>query len=270
MILGIAQGKGRIMKRLVICVLALGLLFGGVARAEECQLGVYLGVKFGVGIAKQSKTAFGMDAATVTEGGDTFSWDHHRIGMGNNSDAVVGGGASLGYDFSKRLSIPLRLELDYTILADAKDTTRNTGTFNIMYNGTPMSFQSELEVQTKIRLQTMMLNAWVDIPTGTKLTPYFGGGIGTAFIRHKSTAIEEPGTPAAEVVTASKSFNNFAWSVGGGVAYAINDRWTMDLGYRYTDAGSHKMNYSGEGGNLYTRLNKIKSHNIMLGLRRTF
>lgn len=258
------------MKKLVACICVFGILLGGAARAEEQQNGVYVGAKIGAGIARHGGTTFGMDAATTTVGLDTYAWEHHGVDMGHNNDVVLGGGASLGYDFGKRFNFPLRLELDYTILAKAKDTTNKTATFDITVNGAPTSFQTDLAVRTSIGLQTMMLNAWIDIPTGTKFTPYFGGGFGTAFVRHESTGIEEPGTPNEERINASKSFANFAWNAGAGVAYNINDRWAMDLGYRYIDAGGHKMHYNGEGGVMYTRQSKITSHNVMLGIRRTF
>lgn len=264
------MGKGKAMKKLVVCVCVLGLLLCGAAKSEDGNLGVYLGVKLGMGVSKQSNTAFGMDANSFTYAGDTYSWDHHRDGMGNTNDAVFGGGATIGYDFGRRFNFPVRTELDYTILANAKDKTSKPNTYNYLTNGVPTPEDLNIEMQTSIRLHTMMLNVWVDIPTGTKFTPYFGGGGGAAFIRHKSAAIEEPGTPHAEVISGSKSFTNFAWNAGAGVAYAINDRWTMDLGYRYVDAGSHKMHYPGEGEVMYTSLGKLKSHNIMLGVRRTF
>jgi opacity protein-like surface antigen len=266
----ICTRRGISMKKLVTCICAFCLLVGGVAWSEEQQLGVYVGAKIGAGIARHGGTTFGMDAATMQYGGYTYSWDSHRVDMGHNNDIVIGGGASLGYDFSKRFNFPLRLEFDYTVLAKAKDTTNKTATFEVFVDGNPMSEQSNIDVHTSIGLQTMMLNTWIDIPTGTKLTPYFGGGIGAAFVRHKSIAVENPGTPGEERIHAGKSFRNFAWNAGAGVAYNINDRWTMDLGYRYVNAGSHKMHYAGEGSIMSTRQSKISSHNIMVGIRRTF
>lgn len=259
------------MKKLVVCICALGLLLGGAAKAEDGDLGVYLGVKLGVGVTRQSNTAFGMEAGSFSYLGDNYAWDHHRDGMGSVGEAVFGGGANVGYDFNRRFRFPVRVELDYTILANSTDKTIRNNTYNYTTNGVPTPESLDIELKTSIRLQTLMLNAWIDIPTGTKFTPYFGGGIGTAFIRHESAATEEPGSANPEVIKNSKNFTNFAWTAGAGVAYAVNERWTVDLGYRYVDAGSHKMHYKGdEGSGMYTSLGKIRSHNIMLGIRRTF
>lgn len=55
------------------------------------------------------------------------------------------------------------------------------------------------------------------------------------------------------------------------MAYNVNDNWALDLGYRYIDAGDHKMRYGGESGSMmFTKIDKIESHGIMLGVRYSF
>jgi len=61
-----------------------------------------------------------------------------------------------------------------------------------------------------------MANVWRDVPITDHLGVYAGGGIGAAGV-HGS---------------AGKSGSDLAWQAGGGVTYAVNDRLTLDVGYR--------------------------------------
>ena len=115
----------------------------------------------------------------------------------------------------------------------------------------------------------------MDIPTGTAFTPYLGGGIGFGFIDYKASFNADDRTDGTESGSWSSSTNetNFAWSLGGGVAYDFTENWTVDLGYRYIDAG--KVSTSSrvtEGGDSWTTKAKanVQTHDIMLGVRYTF
>jgi opacity protein-like surface antigen len=61
-----------------------------------------------------------------------------------------------------------------------------------------------------------MANVWRDVPITDHLGVYAGGGVGAVGV-HGSTG---------------KSGSDLAWQVGGGVTYALNDRLTLDVGYR--------------------------------------
>jgi opacity protein-like surface antigen len=70
--------------------------------------------------------------------------------------------------------------------------------------------------------------------------------------------------------------NNFAWSLGAGVAFAINNNWSVDLGYRYIDTGKISANSSWRETyfidariDTKTRLD-VKYHDFLLGLRYSF
>ena len=62
---------------------------------------------------------------------------------------------------------------------------------------------------------------------------------------------------------------NFAWNVGGGVAFAVNDQVSIDAQYRYVDLGYTEVssNYGGESQSVGIR---PYNHEIMLGLRWGF
>ena len=83
-------------------------------------------------------------------------------------------------------------------------------------------------VNMEIESQSSMINGYYDIDTGSKLTPYVGAGIGYAKIKGKLSVLGE---------SYSADDNNFAWQVGAGVGYALNDKVSLDAGYRYVDYG---------------------------------
>ncbi|MGE4373821.1 MAG: outer membrane protein [Xanthobacter sp.] len=71
-------------------------------------------------------------------------------------------------------------------------------------------------------------NVYWDIITIANFTPYVGGGIGVAL-----TSLD---SPAWMGVGGQKT--DFAWSLAGGVSYAVNSQWAVDFGYRYISLGS--------------------------------
>lgn len=122
-------------------------------------------------------------------------------------DKVLGGSFAAGVS-TKVNGGAVRAELEYNKNADAKKTHNLYG------------------VNTKIESQSLMINGYYDIDTGSKLTPYVGAGIGYAKIKGK--VLES---------SYSEDGNNFAWQVGAGVGYALNDKVSLDAGYRYVDYG---------------------------------
>ena len=107
----------------------------------------------------------------------------------------------------------------------------------------------------KIENNSIMLNAYYDIDTGTKFTPYVGAGLGMARLKIKEKSDENW----------SKSSNEFAWQLGAGVSYAATDNVSVDLGYRYVDNGS--FSWSDEDERY-----KFSSHSneFYLGVRYAF
>lgn len=70
-----------------------------------------------------------------------------------------------------------------------------------------------------------LVNVWRDFGITKNLGVYGGGGIGAGGYRF--TAVSDGNTFFNEQQTA------FAWQIGTGVIYAVSDRVTLDLGYRY-------------------------------------
>lgn len=127
-------------------------------------------------------------------------------------DKVLGGSFAAGVS-TKVNGGAVRAELEYNKNADAKKTHNLYGRL----------------VNMEIESQSLMINGYYDIDTGSKLTPYVGAGIGYAKIKGKLSVLGE--SPYSE------DDNNFAWQVGAGVGYALNDKVSLDAGYRYVDYG---------------------------------
>lgn len=97
-----------------------------------------------------------------------------------------------------------------------------------------------------IQSNAFLINGYVDMGTWAGLTPYVGLGVGVA--THSVTGLHDMGglnygqNGVAGVPgygTAASSFNaNFAWAGMAGVAWNVNKRLKLELGYRYLNMGT--------------------------------
>ena len=75
-----------------------------------------------------------------------------------------------------------------------------------------------------------MVNLWRDYELTERWTMYVGGGIGAGGYRFSYQKFN----PADNYqIATTNNVSTFAWQAGGGTAYAITDRITLDIGYRY-------------------------------------
>ncbi|MDR2199654.1 MAG: outer membrane beta-barrel protein [Deltaproteobacteria bacterium] len=141
----------------------------------------------------------------------------------------------------------------------------------------------DFDVKSEIELQTILLNFWYDIPTGSKIIPYVGGGVGLGIIRVENATNFDPNLTDFEPIETynSKTKTNFAFDIGGGIAYAVTDNFTLDLGYRFVWAGkvdvlnTPTIAQGGGTGNaivvpVVSSHKKIVSHDVFLGGRYFF
>lgn len=78
-------------------------------------------------------------------------------------------------------------------------------------------------------------NLWRDFDVTERLTAYAGGGIGGG--GYQFSVNQEYPVPNV-TVTGANTVSGFAWQVGGGLAFALTDRITLDLGYRFFELAS--------------------------------
>ncbi|WP_072393891.1 TonB-dependent receptor [Hyphomicrobium sp. CS1GBMeth3] len=85
-----------------------------------------------------------------------------------------------------------------------------------------------------------LFNAYIDLGTWHGVTPYVGGGVGLTSITTMGYKDINVPTGGFAYAVNDKTTTNFAWALYAGLSYDVTDRFTLDLGYRYTDLGSIK------------------------------
>jgi hypothetical protein len=111
---------------------------------------------------------------------------------------------------------------------------------------------------TEFKTTTLLFNTWVDIPLISAYRPvqytfglgrqpairrwlepaslYIGGGIGMGVLDIDGTS---------NVVSGDDDPIDFAWNVGVGVNYALNDQISLSTGYRFVGLGKHTVDLRG-------------------------
>jgi opacity protein-like surface antigen len=132
-----------------------------------------------------------------------------------------------------------------------------------------------------------LLNAYVDLGTLCPLgciTPYIGAGVG--FSHNMVSGFTDTGTifldrtPAAVAQIGGRAYaenasnTTFAWALMAGLGYQVNEKLTLDLGYRYLNLGDgpeleHRRAWNGSTDGVVTKFEDIVSHDIRLGMRWT-
>lgn len=105
---------------------------------------------------------------------------------------------------------------------------------------------------SKLRQLSALGNLWVDIPVGSVLTPYVGGGLGIA-------GFELDG----------EGKGRFAWQLGAGVAFNLSPSAAITLDYRHRQAkGATIVDEDFE--NAGVRVGKIRTNAFTAGVRFRF
>ncbi|MFM8283946.1 MAG: outer membrane protein [Planctomycetaceae bacterium] len=79
-----------------------------------------------------------------------------------------------------------------------------------------------------------LANVWRDIEITDRLGCYLGGGIGAGgYTMQFSGDVSSPPLPITIQLGGRTGLTGFAWQAGTGVTWALGDRTTLDLGYRF-------------------------------------
>ncbi|MDR1856573.1 MAG: outer membrane beta-barrel protein [Desulfovibrio sp.] len=188
---------------------------------------------------------------------------------------ALGGQFAIGYDFFKKFNVPIRTEIEYGIYG-------NTNT-KINEADVEGGMTSDEEWKLELGIQTLLLNVYYDFRNDTKFTPYVGAGLCIAFINAGYRYYNTSSTHCNDRWLSKNQINtNFAWNLGLGIAYDINDYFSIDLGYSFSglgpvDAGSETYSYldGTVDPELKTTTQSCKmdylfTHQIALGVRVTF
>lgn len=190
---------------------------------------------------------------------DQGDWTNSVLG-GSEKDQNFGFGLAVGTDLGYSSELPVRLEGEYVYRSKGKFSKGPKTVSGRNFTGTA---QQSFEVTA----HSLMANAFYDINTDSAITPYFGLGLGLAYLNTDySTSISNGDSASA---TSSTTNWNMAWNVGLGAAYHLNENMALDFGYRYVDLGTAEsgnismLNFNGSSEMDY------KAHEFSVGLRVT-
>jgi len=210
-----------------LCCLVTAVMFGSTAFAAS---GPYLSVQVG---------GTWLEDANVDYDNPFFIDDEVEFDTGFNV------GLAAGYDFGMA-----RLEGEVAYRQNDVDKINIDGEdFNGDGDASALSF---------------MLNGYLDIETGSPVTPYLGAGLGVANVSANDVQVEVPGFGKFDFVDDDDTV--FAYQFSAGVAFALNEAMAIDLGYRYFATSDPEFDDTGLGG----FESEYKSHNVSLGLRMNF
>lgn len=248
------------MNKIIIASLFSGVGFISLPSfATQDLSGFYLSGKVGgsaVHLANQSYSYKDLD----------YPQDNIKWSGGSNNDTVFGGGIAVGYNFYPQFSLPVRTELEF--YARGKASSK----YNL-WRESAGAFSGREDIKNEITLSSLMLNAYYDFRNDSSFTPYVSAGLGYARIHHKTTDVYElKYYSSEEAISDSRSDtdNNFAWSLGVGVKYNIYDNLSVDLAYRYFDAGKSQITYRNEWNEEFKSRVSVRSNDIMLGVTYDF
>jgi len=190
--------------------------------------------------------------------------NYHTLSSSHGSTAFVGIGA--GYAFNSWLR------------ADATVEYRKASKFKLTElddRGTVATGDDGINVTSgKVSAIVGLANAYVDLGTWNRITPFVGAGIGfaavtTSDVRDVGYAAFAGGTGRA----ADKTSTRLAWAVHAGLGYDLSTNLKAEVAYRYLNMGTVN------GGTVvcsvpctayHPRIKSLDSHDIKVGLRYVF
>jgi len=215
---------------------------------QECCEGWYLRGFIGVGMNGNYNLAFQQNPLNSSN----FAFEQHSIG----DTVFIGGG--VGYEFNNWLRFEGSAEYRGKTQVNAFGSyTFGGGTFGDAYQGYLKSW-------------VFLANAFVDLGTWDCFTPFVGAGIGGAYNTLADFTDIGIGTSGRGIGRNSSEWHT-AWALYAGVSYNVSKNFKVDLTYRYLNYGSITDTIDCLGGcnpDSY-KLDKLYSHDIMLGLRFT-
>ncbi|MEO0543931.1 MAG: outer membrane protein [Pseudomonadota bacterium] len=175
----------------------------------------------------------------------------------------IGGG--VGYHVNHYLRTDLTL--DYDFKSDFHGTSAGICTIG----GTPADCTSN--DTSGYKAWTLLANAYVDLGTYNKFTPYVGAGIGGAKVSWHSLVNEITGGFDQDGTYTHAGYHEwrFAYALMAGVSYEVSHNIALDLGYRFRKIHGEKMfGYEATSGTGIGVDDGIESHQFRAGLRYKF
>ena len=183
----------------------------------------------------------------------------------DNFFGVVPGANSSEDEFPASFSIGMGYRFNDFLRVDATVGYLSGSDASLNYT---TALPSAVSASVENRMYNAMLNGYVDLGTFAGLTPYIGGGVGIVWNRRSYSFSEDFADPMlADTEFTDRARNYaFAYSLGGGVSYAVTPNLSLDLGYLYTsspDAERARIT----SPTTYAIDKGFDAHEVKLGLR---
>lgn len=220
-----------------------GILATAQVLAEEPK--VYVQINAGAAFAKPFSESF--ERCFSLFGCNFFSYKE-------KTDTGFAASVALGY----RLTDHFRIEGEG--MYQSNDLNHFTATQN--FAGTTSKFSGSIKGERE--RTAFLLNAYYDFKNSTSFTPYLTAGVGGYHLRIKSSRFNP--RPSRE------NDLDFAWQVGAGLNYKLDNRISFDLRYRYFSGSNAEVTIpaSNPFSRDITELYDVGDHQVMAGIRVGF
>ena len=116
-----------------------------------------------------------------------------------------------------------------------------------------------------------MANLWFDIPTGTPISPYLGGGVGLGRVTLASHSRAKFAGATLVREFPESSAAAFAFQAGAGVGFEVGAGLSLSLGYRLAGTSEAQLAWNAMGSSTDELLKvSVLFHSIELGVAYRF
>ena len=226
---------------LCVAIFTISISIYGIANAannKQTNSKVYVGANYGVGIANK------------------FDYDEELDTVRPKNSRIFG--LSLGYKFNDNIRAELAFNRFHKFKYENNDCEKD-----------PEGTVARNHYNQKISSNNLFANFYFDVNKFGQFTPYLNAGFGISKNKagdFTNFAYEEGGNPGTrEVYYKKNSKSKFAWNIGAGIAYNVNNKVSLDLiNYKYYNLGQVATEKDEDGD--YFKSN-LKVHNVSTGIR---
>lgn len=148
------------------------------------------------------------------------------------------------------------------------------GTTSTPCEGAPAGTNCDLSGSANVSNYEAMLNAYADLATVSGFTPYVGAGVGFTRVDWQDSQMSATCVNGASACLASTTSNytnqgtqewRRSWALMAGISYAVSDKLSADIGYRFSRTGSGQQWSASNGA--FAKDGGFDRHELRFGLR---
>jgi opacity protein-like surface antigen len=157
--------------------------------------------------------------------------------------------AGFGYKFDNGIRLESVIDYYFVFKTNENSLNKNLDTLNI---------------NKKVKADTLMLNAYKDILTIDNFTPFIGGGVGIGYLHETSSGkiTSSDDNTIHNLENISKKINQFTYKLSTGVSIKMNEYSNLEITYNYFNLGANKKK-----ANINNPVCNYELYNVTLGMR---